>query len=102
VEAYRTVIPETAAAQAREIFDATRKPDFVTFTSSSTVQNFAAAAGAESLRGVRAVSIGPVTTATARSLVIEIAAEASVYTSEGLVQAVLGLCETGVAPQSSE
>ncbi len=95
VEAYRTVIPETAAAQARDIFGGARKPDFVTFTSSSTVQNFAAAAGAEALRGVRAVSIGPVTTGSARSLGIEIAAEASVYTTEGLVQAVQQICRTG-------
>jgi uroporphyrinogen III methyltransferase/synthase len=93
VEAYRTVIPEGAAAQAREVFGAARKPDFVTFTSSSTAQNFVAAAGAERLRGVRAVSIGPVTTSTARELGIEIAAEARVYTAEGLVEAVLRLCQ---------
>jgi uroporphyrinogen III methyltransferase/synthase len=102
VEAYRTVIPETATAQAREIFGGARKPDFVTFTSSSTVQNFAAAAGAESLRGVMAVSIGPVTTGTARSLGIEIAAEARVYTTEGLVDAVLRICETEASQRASE
>jgi len=101
VEAYRTVIPESAAAQAREIFGA-RKPDFVTFTSSSTVRNFVAAAGAEALRGVKAVSIGPVTTATARELGLEIAAEARVYTTDGLVQAVLAICETETTPPQSQ
>ena len=98
VEAYRTVVPEGAAALARATFEAARKPDFITFTSSSTVQNFVDAAGAETLRGVKAVSIGPVTTRTARNLGIEVAAEARVYTIEGLVEAILAVCETGVTP----
>jgi uroporphyrinogen-III synthase len=80
VEAYRTVVPEGAAALARATFGALRKPDFITFTSSSTVRNFVDLAGAETLRGVQAVSIGPVTSRTARSLGIEVAAEARVYT----------------------
>jgi uroporphyrinogen III methyltransferase / synthase len=88
VEAYRTVIPEEAAAHAREIFSA-RRPDFITFTSSSTVQNFVAVVGAEMLRGVRAISIGPVTSQTARHLGIEVAAEASPFTVDGLVNAIL-------------
>jgi uroporphyrinogen III methyltransferase/synthase len=102
VEAYRTVVPEDAAARAREIFDAARKPDIITFTSSSTVQNFAAVAQAflPVLPSLRAVSIGPVTTRTARGLGIEIAAEAEVFTIDGLVQAVLTLCDTGVTPPS--
>jgi uroporphyrinogen III methyltransferase/synthase len=92
VEAYRTMVPEGAAALARAAFGALRKPDFITFTSSSTVRNFVEAAGAESLRGVRAVSIGPVTTGTARSLGIEVAGEARAYTIEGLVEAILTMC----------
>ena len=103
VEAYRTVVPEGAAALARATFGALRKPDFITFTSSSTVRNFVDAAGAETLRGVRVVSIGPVTTRTARSLGIEVAAEAHVYTIEGLVEALLAMCETGVtAPEAGQ
>jgi uroporphyrinogen III methyltransferase/synthase len=90
VEAYQTVVPECAAARAREVF-AGDKPDCITFTSSSTVQNFVNAAGAQVLEGVRVVSIGPVTTRTARSFGIAVAAEARVYTVEGLVEAVLGL-----------
>ena len=43
VEAYRTVVPEDAAARSREIVGARRRPDCITFTSSSTVQNFVAA-----------------------------------------------------------
>ena len=95
VEAYRTVVPEGAAALARATFGAPRKPDFITFTSSSTVRNFVDVAGAETLRGVPAVSIGPVTTGAARGLGIEVAAEARVYTIDGLVDALLAICETG-------
>ena len=35
------------------------------------------------------------TTSAARSLGIEVAAEARVYTIEGLVDAILAMCETG-------
>ena len=82
VEAYRTAAPSTA-------FDTTLKPDWITFTSSSTVQNFVAIAGAEALAGVKVVTIGPVTTNTARKLGVEITAEADVYTTNGLVDAIL-------------
>jgi uroporphyrinogen III methyltransferase/synthase len=88
VEAYRTVAPEGLAERARGIFTAPRKPDWVTFTSSSTVQNLVAAIGSEALRGVKAVSIGPITSDAARSLGIEIAAEAREYTIDGLVAAL--------------
>jgi uroporphyrinogen III methyltransferase/synthase len=91
VEAYRTVAPESARAQAAEVFRGGRKPHCVTFTSSSTVQNFVAAAGAEALAGVKVASIGPVTTATARSLGISVDVEARQFTVDGLVGAVLGL-----------
>ena len=101
VEAYRTVVPDEAARQAREVFDAAPKPDCITFTSSSTVENFVAAAGAETLAGVPVVSIGPVTTRTARRLGIEVAAEARVFTDAGLVEAVLGLY-TGMTPPTTE
>jgi len=89
VEAYRTVIPEGAAAQAATILAAPRPPDCITFTSSSTVQNFVAAAGAESLRGVQVVSIGPVTSQTARDLGIEVTRQARVFTVDGIVEALL-------------
>jgi len=92
VEAYRTVIPEEAATSARELSTAARKPECITFTSSSTVQNFVAAAGTGALAGVKAVSIGPVTSKTARGLGIEVAAEAQPFTIDGLVNAILGLC----------
>jgi uroporphyrinogen-III synthase len=91
VEAYRTFAPEGAGAQAAKLFGAGRKPDCIAFTSSSTVQNFAAVAGLEALAGVKVASIGPVTTATALRLGIAVDAEARTFTVDGLVEAVLGL-----------
>ncbi len=91
VEAYRTVPPEGAAVQAASVFSGSAKPDCVTFTSSSTVQNFVSFAGAEALEGVKVASIGPVTTATARRLGIAVDVEARTFTVDGLVDAVLGL-----------
>lgn len=90
VEAYRTVAPDGLAERAREIFASTRKPDWVTFTSSSTVQNLAAALPRELLRGVKAASIGPITSRTAHDLGIEVTLEAKEYTIDGLVAGLLG------------
>jgi uroporphyrinogen III methyltransferase/synthase len=88
VEAYRTVVPEDMAARAHEIFTAQRKPDWVTFTSSSTVQNLVAAIGSKALGGVKAASIGPITSRTARESGIQVNVEAREYTIEGLVAAL--------------
>ena len=90
VEAYRTVVPSDAAARAREIFSAERKPHCVTFTSSSTATNFLGFAGPDALAGVRVASIGPVTTSTLRAHGIEVTVEAKPFTMDGLVQAILG------------
>jgi uroporphyrinogen III methyltransferase/synthase len=87
VEAYRTEVPEYAALAAREVF--AHKPDWITFTSSSTVKNFAAAAGRSVLEGVKVASIGPVTSETARRHGIEVTVEARRYTIDGLIEAIL-------------
>jgi uroporphyrinogen III methyltransferase / synthase len=89
VEAYRTVTPEDAAERIASVF--AHKPECITFTSSSTVQNFVAIAGAAALEGVKVVSIGPVTSQTARSLGISVAVEAQPFTMDGLVTALLRL-----------
>ncbi|HUA84784.1 MAG TPA: uroporphyrinogen-III C-methyltransferase [Bryobacteraceae bacterium] len=88
VEAYRTGIPENTAERAREIL--ARLPDWITFTSSSTVTNFLAAAGKEALSGVKIASIGPITSHTAREHGIEVDVEAQPHTIEGLVAALAG------------
>ena len=89
VEAYRTVLPEDGAAHAREVLSSAHKPDCITFTSSSTVQNFVAMDGTNALDDVRVVSIGPVTSKTARDLGLRVDAEAQPYTIDGLLSAIL-------------
>jgi uroporphyrinogen III methyltransferase/synthase len=91
VEAYRTVVPADAAERISTVFKT--KPDAITFTSSSTVQNFVAAAGSASvLDGVSVASIGPITSETARKLGIAVTAQARQFTLDGLLEAVLALC----------
>jgi uroporphyrinogen III methyltransferase/synthase len=82
IEAYRTVAPEGLALPDPP-------PDWITFTSSSTAQNLVAAVGAAALARIRIASIGPVISATARGLGVEVAAEAKVFTADGLVDAIL-------------
>ena len=85
VEAYRTVVPENLAAQAAAAF--ARKPHWITFTSSSTVNNLLDRAPALPA-GVRTASIGPITSATLRSRGIRVDVEAPVYTVGGLADAL--------------
>lgn len=70
-----------------------RQVDLVTFTSSSTVSNFVAllpsGRAGELLKGVTLASIGPITTATAADLGLQIDITAQTYTIPGLCQAVL-------------
>ena len=101
VEAYRTVIPEDAAARVREMFAAARRPDCITFTSSSTVQNFVALAPAEALEDVTVASIGPITSYTARSLGVRIAVEANPFTIDGLVSSIMQTLPHGARPNLS-
>lgn len=70
--------------------------DAVTFTSSSTVRNFTDQAGPLPEPVPAVVSIGPVTSATARDLGLTVAAEAIEHTIDGLVDAVCAL----LAPSS--
>jgi uroporphyrinogen III methyltransferase/synthase len=69
--------------------------DCVTFTASSTVENFAHAFGAEEaarlLSGTRVACIGPITAETARGHGIRVDAEAREYTIDGLIEAVVDL-----------
>jgi uroporphyrinogen III methyltransferase/synthase len=87
VEAYRTVAPDGLADRLRGIL--ARRPDWITFSSSSTVQNLVDAVGADALSKVQAASIGPVTSATLRKHGIAVGVEAATYTAPGLVDAIL-------------
>ena len=88
---YRTVVPPTSRRRAQALFSR-RKPDAITFTSSSTVRNFCALLGRSrarrALAGVTVATIGPVTSRTARALGLRVAVEAKSFTVAGLVQAL--------------
>jgi uroporphyrinogen-III synthase len=92
-EAYETVVPEKSRARLQALMKAeARRPHIVTFTSSSTVKNFAELLGraaAASLQGVQFASIGPVTSATLRELRMPVAIEASEFTMGGLIRAIV-------------
>jgi uroporphyrinogen III methyltransferase / synthase len=83
---YRTRVAEPDPA----ILDQVRRGqvDAVTFTSSSTVRNFVDLAGTLDPQP-HVVSIGPITSATARELGLRVDAEATAHTIDGLVAAVL-------------
>jgi uroporphyrinogen III methyltransferase/synthase len=104
----RDVLPDTLAAAGAEvdvvpIYETVREPlgeavaaavveaDYVTFTSSSTVRFFSESLGGPSNvpDGARVVSIGPITSATARELGIEVAVEATQHDIDGLVTALV-------------
>jgi uroporphyrinogen III methyltransferase/synthase len=80
---YRTVAEPLSEAQTGALERAT----YVTFTSSSTVRYFLSAAGTLP-EGARAVSIGPVTSATLREHDLEPAVEAERHDIDGLVEAL--------------
>jgi uroporphyrinogen III methyltransferase/synthase len=89
---YRSVLPEGAAA-VRRLFEEHRKPDLVTFTSSSTVTNFArlfpGQKVTEVLRGVAVGCIGPITSATARELGLTVEIEPAEYTIPAFAAAIV-------------
>jgi uroporphyrinogen III methyltransferase/synthase len=69
---------------------AVSRADYVTFTSSSTVRFFMDALGDGSLPdGTRVISIGPITSATARELGLDVHAEAERHDIDGLVETLL-------------
>ena len=91
VEAYETVRPRLAPGELERLL--TPRPDMITFTSSSTVSNFAKLLEDGKLRdwvrGAAIASIGPITSATARELGFEVAVEAAEFTIAGLVAAIV-------------
>ena len=73
-----------------EEVEALGRADYVTFTSSSTVRNLMQALDGSLPRATRVVSIGPVTSATAREHGLEVHAEAERHDVDGLVETLLG------------
>jgi uroporphyrinogen III methyltransferase / synthase len=92
LDAYATV-PETEDRTGHRARMLAEGANLVTFTSSSTVTNFCKLVDVPALRKqfpkMKFVSIGPVTTKTAKELGLAIAVEASPHTIPGLVAAIL-------------
>jgi uroporphyrinogen III methyltransferase / synthase len=92
VEAYETVKPPLAPSELARLL--TPRPDVITFTSSSTVSNFAKmleeAKLRDYIRGLAIASIGPITSAAARELGFDVTVEAAEFTIPGLVAAIRG------------
>jgi uroporphyrinogen III methyltransferase/synthase len=84
VALYDTVAEPLDEAQRESLARAT----YVTFTSSSTVRYFVEAGGGP-LDGARVVSIGPVTSETARELGLTVDVEAARHDVDGLLEALV-------------
>ena len=108
VEAYETVVPQSSRVRLRRaLANPAERPQFVTFTSSSTARNFATLLGLSttagkpdsparpiadrpaSLTGIGFASIGPVTSSTLHELGLPVDVEARPYTIPGLIDAIL-------------
>jgi len=103
VEAYETLVPASSKRRLRAVMkNSKRRPDVVTFTSSSTVRNFVALLGGRgphstslragpphaNLEGIQLASIGPITSATLCELGFPVHIEATEYTIPGLITAI--------------
>ena len=90
VDAYQNIVPTTAPEQLRVAL--ARRIDAATFTSSSSATHLANVARAAGIPfpfpGVKAVSIGPITSATLRELGWPPVAEANPHDIPGLLAAV--------------
>jgi uroporphyrinogen III methyltransferase/synthase len=92
VTVYRTGKGEGNIQEVKELFQK-KLIDVITFTSSSTVQNFVELLDekniSRTIKGAAVASIGPVTAATALSLGIKTDIMPSKYTVSGLVKAIV-------------
>ena len=93
VEAYESIVPASSKRRLQSVMkDPKRRPQVVTFTSSSTVRNFVALLGRrppnKTLEGIQFASIGPITSATLRESGLPVHVEADEYTIPGLIRAI--------------
>jgi uroporphyrinogen III methyltransferase/synthase len=101
VEAYRTVIPPTDTGKLAAMLRH-RKVDMVTFTSSSTVSNFARLFGGQGLAKILGETpiacIGPITKTTVEELNGVAVVVAPEFTIPGLVRAIVEYFQRSVPP----
>ena len=89
LDVYRNVVPQDATEQVKAWKAAGAEADWITFTSGSTVKNWLALAGHDSLQNTRIASIGPATSEVIRKHGMHVHAEAQPHTVPGLVDAIL-------------
>ncbi len=95
--AYESVPSSEGTERVKELLES-GDIDCVTFTASSTVENFVRAFGEEAARllsETRIACIGPITAGTARDHGLRVDAEADEYTIPGLIEAVVDLLAVG-------
>ncbi|MGC2472928.1 MAG: uroporphyrinogen-III synthase [Candidatus Sulfotelmatobacter sp.] len=90
VEAYETVVPQSSRRKLQAALkNECKRPQVVTFTSSSSVKNFVALVGKRAnLKGIQMASIGPVTSNTVRESGLSVDIAAKEFTIPGLVTAI--------------
>lgn len=91
VAVYETVREQPSPAA----IEAAMGADYLTFTSSSTVRNFLEVTGGRVPESARIVSIGPVTSETAREAGMTVHVEAERHDPDGLVAALLADARSG-------
>lgn len=93
IAAYRTVLPQATAVQEVRALLQAGHVDMVTFTSSSTVRNFAALFPADELfalcRQTRIGCIGPITAETARGCGMTVTVQSQIYTIPAFAEAIV-------------
>ena len=90
IDLYDTVVPKESVFSLKEALN--QGFDDVTFTSSSTVENFIRLLGKDyrrKLRGVKFASIGPVTSKTLEKYGLKADVEAKKYTIDGLIEVII-------------
>ncbi len=94
VEAYRNIIPLDAAELAKAVFQVPF-PDWVTFASSSAVENLLTVVPVETVRQSKLASIGPITSQTIRQHGLKVDAEAEPHRVKGMVDALVRAVMSG-------
>jgi uroporphyrinogen III methyltransferase / synthase len=94
IAAYQTVPPQTTAVQEVRTLLQAGRVDMVTFTSSSTVRNFAMLFSTDELptlcRQTRIGCIGPITADTARECGMAVTVQSQIYTIPAFAEAIVG------------
>ena len=91
VHTYETVVDPTRKEEVLEVLNQD-DINYITFASSSTVKNFVEIIGQENLNkleNIKVISIGPITTQTAKELNINVYKEAEIATIDGMIDIII-------------